>query len=304
MTARYDNLNRTRSLDPEHDYLSIYQTMLRYEFPWDMKLGLNLAFNRSFSLPEIAAVHIATGEMTERTQKRIDDTGVLMYEMVLNGFDQLRGRTALRRINQIHRPYGISNDHYLYVLACLVIIPTRWLDRYAWRRPCCHERRATYLFYRELGQRMAITDIPGSYEEIEAWFDAYDATHLQPNDDAAAIERATRQLMLKRIPPVLAPLGNALVSAMYDDRFRAATQVTTAAWPVRAGLHAGLRTRAHLLRWFGKPRTTDIFSDGIKTKTYPDGYEISKLGPEPKDAPDRPSPDPASPDSHGASGSR
>ncbi|HWS32400.1 MAG TPA: DUF2236 domain-containing protein, partial [Actinoplanes sp.] len=62
MTARYDNLTRTRSLDPERDYLAVYQTMLRYEFPWDMKLGLNLAFNRSFSLPEIATVHTATGE--------------------------------------------------------------------------------------------------------------------------------------------------------------------------------------------------------------------------------------------------
>ncbi|HEV7896715.1 MAG TPA: hypothetical protein VGP31_02560, partial [Planosporangium sp.] len=69
--------------------LDIYQTMLRYEFPWDMKLGLSLAFNRSFSVPSIAAVHTATGELTEHTQKRLDDTG-LMYEMVLNGFDHQR----------------------------------------------------------------------------------------------------------------------------------------------------------------------------------------------------------------------
>ena len=122
--------------------------MLRYEFPWDMKLGLNLAFNRSFSIPAIAAVHTATGELTERTQKRLDDTGLLMYEMALNGFDQPRGRDALRRVNQIHRPYDISNDDYRYVLGCLVVIPTRWLQEYGWRRPCCHEQQATYLFYR------------------------------------------------------------------------------------------------------------------------------------------------------------
>lgn len=87
-----------------------------------MKLGLNLALNRSFSIPEIAAVHTSTGELTERTQKRIDDTGLLMYEIVLNGFEQTRGRDALRRINQIHRSHTISNDHYLYVLACLVVV--------------------------------------------------------------------------------------------------------------------------------------------------------------------------------------
>lgn len=139
MRGRYDNLKRTRTLDPRCDYLDIYQTMLRQEFPWDMKLGLNLAFNRSFSVPAIAALHTATGELTERTQKRIDDTGLLMYEMVLNGFDQPRGRDALRRVNQIHRPYDIGNDDFRYVLGCLVVIPTRWLQEYGWRAPCCHE---------------------------------------------------------------------------------------------------------------------------------------------------------------------
>ncbi|MGW2625321.1 oxygenase MpaB family protein [Micromonospora taraxaci] len=280
MKGRYANLNRIRTLDPERDYLDIYQTMLRYEFPWDMKLGLNLAFNRSFSNPAIAAVHTTTGELTDRTQKRIDDTGLLMYEMVLNGFEQPRGLDALRRVNQIHRPYDISNDDFLYVLGCLVVIPTRWLQEYGWRPPCCHEQQATYLFYRELGRRMGITDIPGSYDEFETWFTAHDAAHLQPNDDAAAIERATRMLMLTRIPRPFAPLGNALVSAMYDAPLRQAMRVDAPPWPVRAGLHVALKLRSRSQRWFGAPRTTALFADGIKAKSYPEGYEISQLGPQ------------------------
>ncbi|TCB97174.1 DUF2236 domain-containing protein [Micromonospora zingiberis] len=289
MRGRYENLTRTRALDPEQDYLTIYQTMLRYEFAWDMKLGFNLAFNRSFSIPAIAAVHTATGELTEHTQKRLDDTGLLMYEMVLNGFDQPRGRDALRRVNQIHRPYDIDNEDYLYVLGCLVVIPTRWLQQYGWRRPCCHEIRATYLFYRELGRRMGITDIPDSYQDFDTWFDTHDAVHLQPNDDAAAIERATRMLMLNRIPTPLAPLGNALVSAMYDAPLRRAMRVDTPAWPIRAGLHLALKTRSRLQRWFGTPPTTPLFADGITTKTYPNGYDISQLGPQETPAPRRPS---------------
>ncbi|WP_084597833.1 oxygenase MpaB family protein [Micromonospora chokoriensis] len=281
MRGRYENLSRTRALDPERDYLAIYQTMLRYEFPWDMKLGLNLAFNRSFSIPGIAAVHTATGELTERTQKRIDDTGLLMYEMVLNGFEQPRGRDALRRVNQIHRRYDISNDDFRYVLGCLVVIPTRWLQEYGWRPPCCHERQATYLFYRELGRRMGITDIPGSYDDFETWFTAHDEAHLRPNDDAATIERATRTLMLTRIPRQLAPLGDALVSALYDAPLRHAMRVDTPPWPVRAGLRVALKARSRLQRWFGAPRATALFADGIKTKSYPDGYEVSQLGPHP-----------------------
>lgn len=278
--GRYAVLRRIRSLDPERDYAEIYRTMLRYEFPWDLKLGLNLAFNRSFSVASIAATHNRTGELIRHTQKRIDDTGLLMYEIILSGFTHQRGRDALRRINQIHRAFDIPNDEYLYVLGCLVVVPLRWLDRYGWRRPCCHERRATFLFYRELGRRMNIADIPDTHEELEAWFDAYDAEHLVPNDGAAAIERATRMLMLTRVPRVLAPLGDELVSAMYDERLRQATRVPRPPWPVRAGLHVALKARARLLRHLGKPRTTAMFADGIKTKTYPNGYDINQLGPE------------------------
>lgn len=280
MRGRYANLRRIRQLDPDRDYLEIYQTMLRYEFPWDVKLGLNLAFNRSFSVPGIAALHVATGELIERTRKRVDDTGLLMYEMVLHGFDHPRGRDSVRRVNQLHHPYQIDNDDYRYVLGALLVIPFRWLERYGWRRPCCHEKAAAHRYYRELGTRMGITDIPDSYETFADWFDAHDRAHLQYSDDAAAIERATRALLRGRLPRRLAPFGDTLVAALYDEPLRRATGVSRPPRAVRAGLHLALRTRARLLRWFGRPRSVPVFADGIRTPTYPDGYDISRLGPD------------------------
>jgi hypothetical protein len=83
---------------------------------------------------EIAAVLVATGEPTERTRQRMDDTGLLMYEMLLDGLDGPR-----------------ANDDHRCVRGCLVVMPIRWLDRYGWRRPCCHQRAATHAFYREPG---------------------------------------------------------------------------------------------------------------------------------------------------------
>jgi hypothetical protein len=148
--GRLDNLHRIQQLDPERDHLQIYQTMVRFEFPYDMKLGLNLAFDRGFAIPHVAKLLAETGELTQRTQRRIDDTGLLMYEILLNGLEHPRGRAALRRINQAHRPHSIANDDYVYALAALIVIPTRWLDRYGWRRPCCHERAASHAYYREL----------------------------------------------------------------------------------------------------------------------------------------------------------
>lgn len=40
------------------------------------------------------------------------------------------GRTAIRRINQMHRSYEISNEDMRYVLCTFVVMPKRWLDAY------------------------------------------------------------------------------------------------------------------------------------------------------------------------------
>jgi hypothetical protein len=126
---------------------------------------------------------------------------------------------------------------------------------------------------------MGIADIPESYEDLVVWFDAYDARWLVPNEDAAVIERATRALLLRKVPRPLAPLGDDLVAALYDDRLREAAHVRRAAWPARAILHLGLRSRGAYLRWFARPRKEPLFADGIPTGTYPHGYEIERLGP-------------------------
>jgi hypothetical protein len=55
--------------------------------------------------------------------------------------------------------------------------------------------------------------------------------------------------------------------------------VPNPAWPVRAALHVGLKTRAVLLRHLARPRTGPLFADGIVRTTYPDGYQIGDLGP-------------------------
>jgi hypothetical protein len=115
--ARYVRLSRIRALDPERDHVEIY-----------------LAFSRSFSVPAIAAVHVATGEPGPRPP--------------------CAGSTRSTV------PTPSANDEYLYVLGCLVVLPLRFLQRYGWRPPCCHERRASLLFYRDLGRRMGIHDIP------------------------------------------------------------------------------------------------------------------------------------------------
>ena len=93
-------LKHVRTLDPVTDYEEIYRTVAQYEFGWETKLGMYLAFYRTFGIPAIAELLYSTGEMTERTRKRADDTGLLMYELITNGLESERGRAAVKRRSQ------------------------------------------------------------------------------------------------------------------------------------------------------------------------------------------------------------
>ncbi|GAA3192498.1 oxygenase MpaB family protein [Dactylosporangium siamense] len=274
--GRYDNLRRIQGSDPGTDYLLIHQLTLREEFPWDMRMAFNLAFNRSFALPRVAEGLVRTGRVLTEPRRRADDTGIIMYEILLHGFEHPRGRLALRLLNEAHHNVAADPADSVYVLAALVVVPMRWLQRYGWRTPDEHEREAAARYYREVGLRMGIRDIPSGYGAFEAWFDAYEAAHLRHSPEAERIERVTRELLRGRVPKPLRGVADALIAALYDPPLRRAYAVPDPPAWARTGLHVALRARALLLR-LARPRTTPLFADGIVTKSYPDGYDLAKL---------------------------
>ena len=109
--------------------------------------------------PSIGGLLRKTGEFTERTQKRYDDTALILDTILEHGLSSPPGRTALRRMNEMHGAYDISNDDKLYVLSTFVVMPIRWLDKYGWRRLTAAERAASVNYYRELGRHMGIRGI-------------------------------------------------------------------------------------------------------------------------------------------------
>ncbi|CAM5239619.1 hypothetical protein STENM327S_07641 [Streptomyces tendae] len=94
-------------------------------------------------MPSIGRLLAETAEFTDRPQKRYDDTALLLDAVVEHGFDSEQGRTAIRRINRMHRSYDITNDDMRYVLCTFVVIPKRWIDTYGWRRMSRHETVAS-----------------------------------------------------------------------------------------------------------------------------------------------------------------
>lgn len=274
-------LDRIRSLDPERDCHEIYYAMAREDFRVDARIGQLLAFWRVVGVPSIAELLYSTGETTARPAKRADDTGIIMYELIDHGFDHPRGRLAIRRLNELHRRFAISNDDYLYVLGSLVVIPTRWVERHGWRPLCCHERRATYTFYRELGRRMNIRGIPADYDAFAAWFDAYEREHFAYTEAAAALTRSTKVIVDKRFPAPAAAIIRTFMTALLDAPLRAATGLAEPSRLASTGLRAALAVRARLQR-LRPPRPLPRRGDDepLRAPSYPDGYDLATVGPD------------------------
>ena len=272
---------RTAQLDPERDHLEIYRLLALHEFPWDHTRALETALYRTYAVPSIGGLLAATGEFTQRVQKRYDDTSLLLAEVLEDGYDGPRGAAALARINELHARYPIAMDDYRYVLSTFVVVPVRWLDRYGWRPLSDGERHAVHAYYREVGTRMGIHDIPSTYEELAAFSDAYEAAHFAFTARTREVGLATRELFVQWLRPVPAPLVRLGVHAVLDAPVRDAFAMPHPPAVVEAAVDAGLRLRAHVLRHLPGRRRPASVRESWFVRSYPDGYRIGELGPAP-----------------------
>jgi uncharacterized protein (DUF2236 family) len=272
--------NRICALDPARDFVEIYRLMAAYEFPWDMTQALSFALFRTYAVPSIGGLLARTGEFTERPQKRYDDTVLILDAVLEHGFDSAHGRTAVRRMNQMHRAHGIGNDEMRYVLSTFVVMPIRWVDDYAWRPMIEAERVASANYYRELGRHMGIRDIPASWQGFSRYLDAYEREHF--GFDAGAREVAESTLaLLATFPPhhhLPASVVRRASLAVMDEPLLDALRLARPDPLLRALVRRGLKARGRTAR-FMRPRAEPLHAWQLpQVRSYPDGYDIAALG--------------------------
>ncbi|MER5928614.1 oxygenase MpaB family protein [Streptomyces sp. NPDC002054] len=278
---RYDRLKEILRLDPDQDFLTIYRLTATYEFPWDFTRALELALYRTYAVPSIGRLLAETAEFTDRPQRRYDDTALLLDAVVEHGFESDPGRTAIRRINQMHRSYDISNEDMRYVLCTFVVIPKRWLDAYGWRALTAHEWRACANYYATLGRHMGIKDIPASYEEFESTLDAYEKEHFGWDEGGRKVADATLDLMASWYPAPLAPLLRGASLALLDEPLLQAFRYEQPRPAVRKLVRGALRLRGRAVRLL-PPRSTPHYArQNPEIKSYPGGYDVGELGTHP-----------------------
>ncbi|MER7559213.1 oxygenase MpaB family protein [Nocardioides sp. NPDC126508] len=269
---------RTAGLDPETEFQEISRLLGLYEFPWDTTQALSFALFRTYAVPSIGRLLADTHQFTENTQKRYDDTALLLEDAAIEDLDSPRGRAAVRRINQMHRMYDISNDDMRYVLSTFVVIPRRWNQDFGWRQSTPDEQLAALRYYQALGKRMGIKDIPATYEEFEQLLDTYEAEHFGYDEGGRAVADSTLELLTTFYPRPLAPLIRIFSLSLMEPHLLEAFGYPEPGPLARSLSRGALKARARVVALLPARRKPAYVRDMPRIKSYPHGFVTEDLG--------------------------
>jgi hypothetical protein len=285
---RSRHLAEILALDPERDHQRIVHLVACYEFPWDLTRSLEFALFRTYGVPSISTLLDRTGEFARRPQQRYDDTDLIVSELMEHGYTSERGTRALRRMNGLHGRFDIGNDDFLYVLSTFIFEPIRFNARFGWRRMVGQERLAIFHFWRQVGRRMSIRDIPEGFDAFERWNRDYERTHYAFHESNRRVALATRELFASWFPPPLRFLVRSATRALLDEPALKAFGFERP-WPTtRLLVNGALKARALFLRFLWPRRRRPRLRTEMRHRSRPKGYAIETLGP-----PNAPAPPPA-----------
>ena len=267
------------SLDPVKDHCRIVHLMTGYEFPWDIIRALEVALMKTFCSPKVSGLLHRTGEFRRHGQKRYDDTALLVAEFMQNGYDDERGQQAIAHINKIHGFYHIENDEYLFVLSTFVLLPIHWVDAYGWRKTTENERQALFYFFKAVGERMNIKNIPGSLNDLEKFVEEYEKNNFIAVETNHAVGNATVNIVKGWMPFFARPFVLPVMKCLLDKNMLKALGYSAPPSLLKVLVNGAMRVRAFGLRKITFKKYPS-FVTIEKNRTYPKGYEIMKLGPE------------------------
>ncbi len=280
---RADTTDTTDTSDPRRDCEKIARRLGTVEFPWDTTRSLELALFRTFASPRIGGLLHRTGEFEARTQKRYDDTDLMVSEMVEHGFSSERGRRAIARINSLHARFRIPNVDFLYVLSTFIFEPIRWNARFGWRRMTETEQLGWFWFWRGVGAQMRIEDLPDDFSAFERFSRDYEREHFRFTEANRHVALATREMFAGWFPRPLRPLVRRSIHGLLDPPLLAAFGLTPAPRWLERSTTVAMRARALALRFLPK-RRRPVLRTRIARADYPEGYSVESLGPPPFDA--------------------
>lgn len=273
------------NLDLERDYEEISRNLADYEFPWDYYQALRIALFRTYAVPSIGGLLHDTGVFEADVQKRHDDTALLLWSISHFGIDSKDGHTSVRRMNQMHGSYAISNEDMVYVMSTFVVMPRRWLHDYGWRELNDNESASGVLYWQRLGKLMGIKNIPETAQEFEDYFDRYELDNFAFNDKSLAVANVTLALAAAPYPRIFRGAINLAMRALLDDRLLEAYRFAKPPKLLVFAIRTSLKLRARILAQMPARRAPKLIFDRPEVKHHRDGYDLNHVGTFPETSP-------------------
>ncbi|CCH53337.1 hypothetical protein BN8_02427 [Fibrisoma limi BUZ 3] len=269
-----------QTLDPVRDHQRMVHLLTAYEFPFDMTRALELALFHTYASPRVSGLLVKTGEFERNGQKRYDDTSRLIAEFMESGYDSESGQRAITHMNRIHGHYRIDNAEYLFVLGTFVFYPIEWINQYGWRRLTESEEQALFYFFREVGQRMHLQDLPSSLPDMRSFMKTYEDRYVRYAPSNRRVADATVAIVQRWFPSPLHPLVPPVFAALLSDKLRQAFGYQRPPGWVSGLVQMGLWVRKWPLRWVTfKPYPALIRNTSFRY--YPKGApDIEAVGPD------------------------
>lgn len=234
-------------LDPERDHLAIMRQAFGRDFPVEIRLGAALALFRVFAIPRISARLAETRAWEQRPSQRLDRTVGLLSALVEQGYDSGPGAAALARVNAAHARHAIPNEDFVYVLTAFVTEPARVIDRCGKRPLSPLELAAASVFWREVGLRMGIRDIPRSFAAMQRYQAEYEDSHRRPAPSNRRTAEGALAGISRLVPAPLRPAVRGTVLALLDPEVRRACGLEHGGRPLGRVLDCVLSARRRFL---------------------------------------------------------
>jgi hypothetical protein len=266
-------------LDPVRDHVEIVRLMGCYEFPYDTVRALELALFRTFGGPDGSGLLDRTGEFGRHGQKRYDDTAILISEFLVDGYDGPVGQRAIAHMNRIHGAYRIANDTFLFVLSTFVFDPIDWMQRFGWRPMTRREQLALFEFWRQVGRRMGLHDLPSDLDAFRTWAEEYQRRHFHFTESNRRVADATVRIVEGWLSRPLRWAVFPVLNTLLDERLRRSFNYPEPSAWLTGLVRGALWARKQFLKVFTFEPTPKIPRTTFY-RTYPKGdYEIESIGP-------------------------
>jgi len=257
----------------------IVRRLLRREFPFMYGFGVQWALIKSYGIANGTKLLVQTRQLTSKVTvgKRAEDTGVFIYEILVSGIDSDRGLRTMAKMNWLHRRYGskITNGDMIHTLGLFVLEPARWINEREWRALSYVERAAIFIYWKEIGNRMGMHDIPATLEDLETWMVEYEKQHMYYAESNKKCVEATWDLFLHNVPLSLHGFMKTITSAFIQDHVRPALGMTTPPRWISLVVDYGFVVRAFVLWNLFLPRfreRDDVLREAKDGRLYRNSY--------------------------------